>query len=101
MLGKVAAGAAALVGLLPALPVQARARAFECDPPPPVGQVSTAMPIEGRVYDPARLAPLATGAGIRVAVVDSGVDDAHPQLKGAVAKGRDLLHDNPDARQDC
>ncbi len=101
MLGKVAAGAAALVMVVPATPAQGRARAFECDPPPAPGQVSTATPVESRVYDPARLAPLATGAGIRVAVVDSGVDDSHPQLKGAVAKGRDLLHGNPDARQDC
>lgn len=102
MRGKVAAGAAVLsVVLLAGTPAQARARTFVCDPPPVPGQVSTAVPMEARVYDPARLAPLATGAGVRVAVVDSGVDDRHPQLEGAVAKGRDLLHGNPDARQDC
>ncbi|WP_179277537.1 S8 family serine peptidase [Actinoplanes regularis] len=42
-------------------------------------------------YPVAALAPLATGAGVRVAVVDSGVDGALPQLAG----GRDLLPGRP------
>ncbi len=99
MLRRAAAGLAALAVLLP--PVPASARAPRCDAPPPAGKVSRDTPFEARVYDVDRLAPLATGAGVRVAVLDSGVDDAHPQLRGAVAAGRDLLHGNADARQDC
>ena len=57
--------------------------------------------VEDRLYDLGRLAPLATGAGVRVAVIDSGVDAGHPQLRGRVAAGRDFLHGDPDARQDC
>jgi subtilisin family serine protease len=41
--------------------------------------------------------PLATGAGVRVAVVDSGVDGAAPQLRGRVVPGRELLP----GRADC
>ena len=58
-------------------------------------------PFEDRLYDLGRLAPLATGAGVRVAVIDSGVDAGHPQLRGRVDRGRDLLHGDPDAREDC
>lgn len=35
----------------------------------------------------------ATGRGVRVAVIDSGVDDAHPDLAGGVVDRRDLAGD--------
>ena len=82
-------------------PVPAQARAAQCSQVPAPGQVNRALPFEDQLYDLPRLAPLATGAGVRVAVIDSGVDAKHPQLKGRVAAGRDLLHGDPDARQDC
>ncbi|WP_436533714.1 S8 family serine peptidase [Actinoplanes sp. HUAS TT8] len=47
------------------------------------------------VVNPYPVSPLATGAGVRVAVVDSGVDATLPQLKGRVAGGRDLLAGRP------
>jgi membrane-anchored mycosin MYCP len=90
---------AVLAGLLlfPATP----AYAYRCPQPPGAVAVSATVPWEGLLLDPARLAPLATGAGVRVAVLDSGVDAGHPQLRGRVAPGRDFLHEHPDARQDC
>jgi type VII secretion-associated serine protease mycosin len=98
MLRRAAAVVAALVVLVPAVPARARAG---CPTLPVPGEVSTVQSYEARLYDLDRLAPLATGAGIRVAVVDSGVDAGHPQLTGAVAAGRDLLRGDPSARQDC
>jgi membrane-anchored mycosin MYCP len=94
-----AAAVAAVAVLLP--PAPAAARIYQCDAAPPEAQVSRAEPEEVRLYDPRRLAPLATGAGVRVAVIDSGVDASHPQLRGHVAPGRDVLHGDPTGRQDC
>jgi membrane-anchored mycosin MYCP len=65
------------------------------------GVAASGVPAELRAYAPARLAGLATGAGVRVAVIDSGVDVRNPQLKGQVAAGRDLLHGAADGRRDC
>ncbi|MEU4426527.1 type VII secretion-associated serine protease mycosin [Actinoplanes sp. NPDC024001] len=59
------------------------------------------MPFELAAYAPERLAGLATGAGVTVAVLDSGVDVRHPQLRGRVVAGRDLLRGDSDGRRDC
>jgi len=99
MVGRFAAGLAALAVVL--TPAPAHARASSCDPKPAPGQVFRDVPYEDRLYDLPRIDPLSTGAGVRVAVIDSGVDAQHPQLRGQVDRGRDLLHGNPDARQDC
>src|SRR3954465_14524340 len=94
-----AAAAAAAIGVLIA-PAPARA-ATVCDSPPPPATVAKGTPVEDQLYGPARLAPLATGAGVRVAVIDSGVDAANPQWHGRVAAGKDLLRGDSDGRQDC
>ncbi|GIH09716.1 hypothetical protein Rhe02_77830 [Rhizocola hellebori] len=39
--------------------------------------------------------PLSTGAGVRVAVIDSGVSAAHPALDGKVLPGNDLVTSGP------
>ncbi|WP_326677558.1 type VII secretion-associated serine protease mycosin [Streptomyces sp. NBC_01237] len=36
-----------------------------------------------------------TGEGVTVAVIDSGVDDSNPDLRGRVLKGKDLAADTP------
>lgn len=43
-------------------------------------------------------ATLATGAGITVAVVDSGIDAKNPHLRGAVVDGVNLVGDDADPR---
>ncbi len=94
-----AAAAAAAIAVL-AAPAPARA-ANVCDSPPPPATVAKGTPVEDQLYAPKRLAPLATGAGVRVAVIDSGVDADHPQLEGRVAQGADFLHGDASGRQDC
>jgi membrane-anchored mycosin MYCP len=94
--------AAVTVAVLAVLVVPAPARgAHVCDRQLPRVAVSKGTPVEDRVYDVPGLAALATGAGVRVAVLDSGVDDEHPQLRGRVERGRDFLHNDPTGRQDC
>jgi membrane-anchored mycosin MYCP len=63
----------------------------------PAGCARPAVPVVVNPYPVARLAPLATGAGVRVAVVDSGVDGAG----GQVVAGRDLLRGEAAGRRDC
>ncbi|GAA0815500.1 hypothetical protein Sya03_16200 [Spirilliplanes yamanashiensis] len=43
---------------------------------------------------------LSTGAGVTVAVIDSGVDGGHADLKGQVLAGLDLVADSGDGRTD-
>ena len=84
------------------LPAPAPALAAEaCTNVPDQQKVAAATPYEDQLYDLARLAAVADGRGVRVAVIDSGVDDTHPQLRGRVTAGDDFLKDNPDGRQDC
>ncbi|MFY1618885.1 type VII secretion-associated serine protease mycosin [Micromonospora sp. WMMD736] len=85
----------------PAVAAGPRRSAPACATPlTPVRPVE-ATPWPQQRYDPARLAPLTTGAGVTVAVVDSGVDRAHPQLAGRVLPGADLLEAGGDGGQDC
>ncbi|MEG3636608.1 type VII secretion-associated serine protease mycosin [Micromonospora sp. S2-005] len=78
----------------------ARAAPACASPPAPAGPTSAAPWAQQR-YAPERLARLATGSGVTVAVVDSGVDRAHPQLAGRVLAGTDLLDAGGDGGLDC
>ncbi|RQX06922.1 type VII secretion-associated serine protease mycosin [Micromonospora arida] len=50
----------------------------------------TQMPWALRRLEPSSAWPLSRGAGVTVAVIDSGVSAAHPLLKGQVLEGRDF-----------
>lgn len=52
-------------------------------------------------YLPDQLMSLATGAGVTVAVLDSGVDGRHPQLRGRLLPGSDYLDPGVDGSRDC
>ncbi|MEV1144002.1 type VII secretion-associated serine protease mycosin [Micromonospora sp. NPDC049799] len=82
-------------------PALAGARAPGCATPLAPSRPVAATPWTQQRYAPERLAPLATGAGVTVAVVDSGVDRVHPQLAGRVLTGADLLDPGGDGTRDC
>ncbi|MCY1143425.1 type VII secretion-associated serine protease mycosin [Actinoplanes sp. Pm04-4] len=92
--------AVAVLAAVLTVPAPARA-AVVCEQPGVAAAVKADVPVEDQVYDPKRLAGFATGAGVRVAVIDSGVDAEHPQLRGRVDQGADFLHGERSGRQDC
>jgi membrane-anchored mycosin MYCP len=72
-----------------------------CQSPADPGQVIPQIPWQQRWLAPERVWPLSTGAGVLVAVVDSGTDASHPQLTGQVERGFDMLSDGPGGDIDC
>ncbi|MET8906377.1 type VII secretion-associated serine protease mycosin [Micromonospora sp. NPDC004551] len=95
-----AALATLLLTGLPAAPASARGPSGCAAPPAPARPVAE-QPWPQQRYAPDRLTPLATGAGVVVAVVDSGVDRSHPQLTGRVLDGADFLDPGGDGTRDC
>jgi type VII secretion-associated serine protease mycosin len=86
--------------LLLAVPsFQAAVRAPGCDLP-----ASAALPQRSWAQDRLaveRVYPLTRGEGQQIAVVDSGVDGNHPQLRGHVSAGVDVLTGAHRADTDC
>lgn len=85
------------VGALPA----AAAGAPSCTSPPPPSSFSAAEPWAQSRLDFQRVWPLTEGAGVRVAVVDTGVDGQQPFLRGAVLRGVDVKNGGGPANTDC
>jgi type VII secretion-associated serine protease mycosin len=75
--------------------------ALVCSPALAPGQPAPDEPWPQSRYDLATVHRLSQGAGVTVAVLDSGVDPNHPQLAGAVRGGGDLLDGSTDGREDC
>ncbi|MFE9691693.1 type VII secretion-associated serine protease mycosin [Micromonospora sp. NPDC005806] len=92
--------ATVLTAVPSAAPAAARAPSACAAPPAPARPVA-AQPWPQQRYAPDRLTPLATGAGVVVAVIDSGVDRDHPQLAGRVLDGADFLDPGGDGTRDC
>jgi len=82
---------ALIVALLAAALVPARAGAGEPDP-----YLSLQWGL--RVVEAEAARAVSTGEGMVVAVIDTGVDAAHPDLRGRVLPGKDLVDDDLDAR---
>lgn len=93
--------AAAVVAAVLAVPGTASALQV-CQTPPGVDQTVEDVPWAQSGYDPQnRLWPLSEGAGITVAVLDTGVEASHPQLAGRVDDGLDLVRGTSGATTDC
>lgn len=69
--------------------------------PPDNHQVITDVPWPVRRYSPQRIWPVTRGQGVTVAVIDSGVDANHPQLRGRVDRGKDFLDHQTRGTIDC
>ena len=75
-----------------------RAQKAQCVEP---GPNEPAMPWSQRMLAPERVWPFAQGSGVTVAVLDSGIDARHPQLRGRVQRGYDAMTRRAGADRDC
>ncbi|GAA0281567.1 S8 family serine peptidase [Cryptosporangium japonicum] len=94
---RVLAAVAVLAALLaPGAPAAAADQCAESGKPLP------GVPWPQQRLEPETLWPVASGSGVRVAVLASGVDGEHPQLRGRVSGGEDLLPgDTSSPSTDC
>jgi membrane-anchored mycosin MYCP len=76
------------------------AAAADCSGPPKPTQVFNDPPWPLAMWDLSKLPPSPGGEPIVVAVLDSGVSEAHPQLQGQVLVGKDKIAAG-NGKQDC
>nr|WP_042184447.1 type VII secretion-associated serine protease mycosin [Kibdelosporangium sp. MJ126-NF4]CEL16302.1 subtilase family protein [Kibdelosporangium sp. MJ126-NF4]CTQ94226.1 subtilase family protein [Kibdelosporangium sp. MJ126-NF4] len=81
------------------VPKQPNSSANECSPPPVA--VAHTIPWAQKRLAPERVWPLTKGAGVTVAVLDTGTDGNVPQLAGAVLPGFDAVAGRGTANDDC
>lgn len=72
-----------------------------CTSPSEPGQVISDTSWHQQWLAPRRVWPFSTGAGVSVAVLDSGSDSNHPQLDGQVTSGFDALRGASGGDVDC
>ncbi|MCP2323137.1 type VII secretion-associated serine protease mycosin [Hamadaea flava] len=90
------------VQLIGVAPARAVPPAGACHDPDPGRAPVRELPWAQKLLDPQRVWPFSRGAGVLVAVVDSGVDADHPQLRGRVRAGKDFFTTrNRPATFDC
>ncbi|MGI5525198.1 type VII secretion-associated serine protease mycosin [Micromonospora sp. CA-259024] len=89
---------AALLGSGLVAPSPAAAAPPNCGPAGEEGLAETPWAL--RRLEPSSAWPLSRGAGVTVAVIDSGVSATHPLLKGQVLEGRDF-NDLPANQGQC
>ncbi|GLH99592.1 S8 family serine peptidase [Phytohabitans aurantiacus] len=75
--------------------------AAACTSDPRPGQVVSQVPVEQLILAARRVWPATTGRAVTVAVLDTGVDGRHPQLRGALRQGWDFVTDEPGGAVDC
>ncbi len=90
---------AALVWASPAAASRTVVAATCVEPGVPVDQAQP--PWAQSALGPERVRPFSTGQGITVAVLDSGVDATHPQLRNRVRAGFDAITGRDGADDDC